>query len=158
PYDRERTTMARFEMCGRCRAEYEDPTDRRFHAEPIACPQCGPRLETVDAAGRVAGDDPIASAAAALIDGRIVAVKGLGGFHLACDAGNADAVAMLRTRKHRDEKPFAVMVGDVGAAASLCEMSAAEAALLQSAARPIVLLPRHSTSVGSGFSRTGAPP
>src|SRR6185436_8353658 len=116
------------------------------------------RLETVDAAGRVAGDDPIASAAAALIAGRIVAVKGLGGFHLACDAGNADAVAMLRTRKHRDEKPFAVMVGDVGTAALLCEMSAAEAAVLQSAARPIMLLQRHSTYVGSGFSRTGARP
>ena len=158
PYDRERTTMARFEMCGRCRAEYENPADRRFHAEPIACPQCGPRLEAVDATGRIAGDDAIAAAATALIAGRIVAVKGLGGFHLACDAGNAAAVAELRTRKHRDEKPFAVMVADAGAAAVLCEMSIAEAELLQSPARPIVLLPLRSTCVESGVSRAFARP
>jgi len=145
PYDRERTTMARFEMCARCRGEYGDPADRRFHAEPIACPQCGPRLETVDATGRVTGEDPIATAATALIAGRIVAVKGLGGFHLACDAGNPAAVAELRTRKHRDEKPFAVMVADTGAAAALCDISAAEVDLLQSAPRPIVLLQQHAS-------------
>ena len=158
PYDRERTTMARFAMCGRCRAEYDNPADRRFHAEPIACPQCGPGLEAVDAMGRVVGEDPIAAAAAALIAGRIVAVKGLGGFHLACDAGNAAAVAELRTRKHRDEKPFAVMVADVGAAAALCDLTAAEGDLLQSAARPIVLLERRAHSVaGSEVCEAVAP-
>ncbi len=140
PYDRERTTMAAFEMCERCRAEYEDPGDRRFHAEPIACPLCGPTLRAIDATRRVVDGDPIQAAAAALRAGRIVAIKGLGGFHLACDAADVSAVESLRTRKQRDDKPFAVMVADVVAAASLCDLSAEEAALLQSTARPIVLL------------------
>jgi hydrogenase maturation protein HypF len=139
PYDRERTTMASFDMCERCRSEYEDPSDRRFHAEPIACPQCGPRLEAADTGGRVDAD-PIGAAAGALMSGRIVAVKGLGGFHLACDAGDDAAVATLRTRKHRDDKPFAVMATNVDAVAELCELSSAERGLLQSSARPIVLL------------------
>ena len=140
PYDRERTTMASFEMCGRCRSEYEDPSDRRFHAEPIACPQCGPTLQAVDAAGAGTGGGPIEIAAGALLAGHVVAIKGLGGFHLACDAGNPSAVAALRERKHRDDKPFAVMVADVADAASLCDVSVAEADLLRSGARPIVLL------------------
>lgn len=143
PYDRERTTMASFEMCERCRSEYEDPNDRRFHAEPIACRQCGPGLEAVDAAGRVDAD-PIEAAALALTSGRIVAVKGLGGFHLACDAGNEAAVAALRTRKHRDDKPFAIMAADLDAAAELCKLSSAEADLLRSTARPIVLLQKRA--------------
>jgi hydrogenase maturation protein HypF len=140
PYDRERTTMAVFTMCGRCRAEYEDPADRRFHAEPIACPVCGPRITVVDRAGREVDGDPIAVTAAALTAGRIVAIKGLGGFHLACDAASEPAVAELRRRKHRDEKPFAVMVADVAAARALCDASAEEWDLLESPARPIVLL------------------
>jgi hydrogenase maturation protein HypF len=140
PYDRERTTMATFEMCERCRTEYLDPTDRRFHAEPIACPVCGPRLQIADATGRAIDGDPLETAALALTSGRIVAVKGLGGFHLACDAGNGAAVVELRRRKHRDEKPFAVMVADIDGAASLCDVSMAEADLLRSPAHPIVLL------------------
>lgn len=140
PYDRERTTMAGFAMCERCRREYEDPGDRRFHAEPIACPECGPRLAAFDGSGSIRDADPIRAAATALTSGRIVAVKGLGGFHLACDAENEAAVAMLRARKHREDKPFAVMVAGIDAAVSLCEVDAAEADLLQSPARPIVLL------------------
>jgi hydrogenase maturation protein HypF len=111
PYDRERTTMAVFGMCAACRAEYEAPGDRRFHAEPIACPACGPRLTVLDAAGRpLAVAEPLAHAAAALRQGGLVAIKGLGGYHLACDATDAAAVAELRRRKRRDAKPFAVMV------------------------------------------------
>lgn len=139
PYDRARTTMARFEMCASCRAEYESPDDRRFHAEPIACPQCGPSLEAIDADGRDAGA-AIQAAAEAIAAGRIVAIKGLGGFHLACDAANGGAVRSLRARKHRDDKPFALMVADSAAARLLCEVSDDEAGLLESAARPIVLL------------------
>ncbi len=139
PYDRAQTTMARFEMCANCRTEYESPGNRRFHAEPIACPACGPSLQAIDADGRGV-DDPIAAAAAALSAGQIVAIKGLGGFHLACDAGNSEAIAALRSRKHRDDKPFAVMVTDGADADRLCELSEEEAALLGSSARPIVLL------------------
>jgi hydrogenase maturation protein HypF len=146
PYDRERTTMARFEMCERCRTEYLDPADRRFHAEPIACRVCGPRLEIVDGDGCAVDGDPLETAALALTSGRIVAVKGLGGFHLACDAGNDAAVVELRRRKHRDEKPFAVMVADADAAASLCDVSVAEADLLRSPARPIVLLEKSAAA------------
>ena len=112
PYDRARTTMAGFAMCDLCRAEYEDPADRRFHAEPVACPACGPSARLVDAGGGAVPGDPVAAAAAAIRDGRIVAVKGIGGFHLACRAGDEDAVARLRGRKRREEKPFAVMVPD----------------------------------------------
>ncbi len=120
PYDRERTSMAGFAMCPACRAEYEDPSDRRFHAQPTACPSCGPRLEFLDDRGQpVETADPIARAAEALRQGMIGAIKGLGGYHLACvagpgaefeDPGPAQAVAELRRRKHRDEKPFALMV------------------------------------------------
>lgn len=148
PYDRERTTMAAFAMCARCRAEYTDASDRRFHAEPIACAACGPRLDAVDAAGRPIEGDPIAAAAGALAAGQIVAVKGVGGFHLACDAGNPAAVAALRRRKHRDEKPFAVMLAGIEAAASACHVSAAEAGVLESAAHPIVLLERRPAGRG----------
>ena len=147
PYDRAQTTMARFEMCVRCRAEYESPDNRRFHAEPIACPTCGPSLEAIGAAGVVAGD-AIEAAAVAIVGGQVVAVKGLGGFHLACDAGNSDAVVALRSRKHRDDKPFAVMVSNSAAAATLCEMSEEEAILLESIARPIVLLKKTAHAAG----------
>ena len=160
PYDRERTTMAAFAMCRRCRAEYDDPADRRFHAEPIACPDCGPTLRAVDPAGAVIDGDPIARAASALIGGGVVAVKGLGGFHLACDAGHAAAVAALRARKHRDDKPFAVMVADLAGAARLCDVSVDEADLLHSTARPIVLLQKRPgmevvDAVAPGSSRLG---
>ncbi|HXY81369.1 MAG TPA: carbamoyltransferase HypF [Gaiellaceae bacterium] len=128
PYDRARTTMAPFELCADCRREYEDPADRRFHAEPIACPVCGPRLSM-----------PLEHAVACLRAGGILAVKGLGGYHLACDAGDEDAVARLRGRKHREEKPLALMTGVPDA---LCDVEPEERALLESPARPIVLMRR----------------
>ena len=142
PYDRSRTTMASFAMCPACRAEYEDSTNRRFHAQPIACPACGPRLELRGAGGvPVETEDAVATfLGARLHAGAIGALKGLGGYHLTCDARNQAAVAELRRRKHRDEKPFAVMVRDVAAAEAHCEMREEERELLLSPHRPIVLL------------------
>jgi hydrogenase maturation protein HypF len=142
PYDRERTTMASFAMCGACRVEYEDPTDRRFHAQPIACPACGPRLVALDRAGQRIVEDPLEFAVAALRRGEIVAIKGIGGYHLACNARDEGAVAQLRKRKHRDEKPFALMVADLAAVCELCDVSPVEEELLLSPRRPIVLLMR----------------
>ncbi|MGH7323920.1 MAG: carbamoyltransferase HypF [Candidatus Rokuibacteriota bacterium] len=142
PYDRERTTMAGFAMCACCRAEYEDPGDRRFHAETIACPGCGPALTLHGPDAPSSARDPILATADAIRNGGIVAVKGVGGYHLACDATNRAAVAELRRRKQRDAKPLAVMVQDLEAARALCAVSEAEAALLRSVARPIVLLTR----------------
>jgi hydrogenase maturation protein HypF len=142
PYDRAATTMADFPLCEACAAEYADPADRRFHAEPVACPQCGPRLR-FDLPGEdvaPAAADPLAAAVAALLAGRVVAVKGLGGYHLACDATDERAVASLRVRKRRWAKPFAVMVADLDAARALAQVGVEEAGLLTSAARPIVLL------------------
>lgn len=110
PYDRPKTSMRHFTMCAACQAEYDDPANRRFHAQPNACPVCGPRVSLCDAKGRgLAVDDPIAEAIRRIRQGHIVAVKGLGGFHLAVDATNAEAVTRLRRRKHREEKPFALM-------------------------------------------------
>jgi hydrogenase maturation protein HypF len=131
-------------MCPACRREYQDPLDRRFHAQPTACPACGPQLALRDAAGRAVAekDEALARAVAALRDGRIVAIKGLGGYHLACEARRAAAVAELRRRKHRDEKPLAIMVRDLGAAAGPCAVDESERALLTGRARPIVLLRR----------------
>jgi len=141
PYDRASTSMASFLLCAACDAEYRAPLDRRFHAEPNACPACGPRLALVDGEGRpLDGGDPIAATLARLTGGEIVAVKGLGGFHLVCDARNAEAVARLRARKHREEKPFAVMVAGLASVDALAEAGAPEAALLRSRERPIVLL------------------
>jgi hydrogenase maturation protein HypF len=141
PYDRSRTTMASFALCESCHAEYEDPANRRFHAQPTCCPACGPRLQALTAAGQpFQTGDPIAAFATVLRAGRIGALKGLGGYHLSCDAGNADAVRELRRRKRRDEKPFAVMVGDIEAARNLCEILPEEERLLLSSRRPIVLL------------------
>jgi hydrogenase maturation protein HypF len=143
PYDRPNTTMADFAMCPLCAAEYADPSNRRFHAQPIACPACGPGVWLADSAGRTIDcDDPIAVAAAMLEAGRIVAVKGLGGFHLACRADDQQTVLRLRSRKRRDEKPFAIMVRDLAAAAELCELSPEARQLLAGHLRPIVLLPR----------------
>ena len=142
PYDRPATTMAGFTMCPDCAAEYADPGDRRFHAQPNACPACGPRLRLADAAGQPVGGDPLRVAAAALHAGRIVAVKGLGGFHLACDATSSPAVRLLRQRKRREEKPLAVMVAGLAGARALAEPGEAEERLLTSVERPIVLCRR----------------
>jgi hydrogenase maturation protein HypF len=143
PYDRPMTSMARFALCPACRREYDDPLDRRFHAQPNACPACGPRLALADATGApLAADDVIAAALARIDGGGIVAVKGLGGFHLVCDARNGEAVARLRARKHRDEKPFAVMVAGVASARQFARVDDAAAALLAAVERPIVLLPK----------------
>jgi hydrogenase maturation protein HypF len=145
PYDRPNTTMAAFPMCPACRAEYGDPGNRRFHAQPTACPECGPRLETYDAHGeRIATSDPLASFVEAMNAGQIGALKGLGGYHLACDARNGTVVAELRRRKHRDEKPLAVMARDVAAAQEFCEVTAREREILESPRRPIVLLRKKS--------------
>ena len=141
PYDRATTSMAAFAQCPSCTKEYGSPQDRRFHAEPNACPTCGPRLALLERDGSTAPDaDPIAAAALRLAHGEIVAIKGLGGFHLACDARNAEAVARLRERKAREEKPFALMVAGAASLAPLAEVSATERGLLESCERPIVLL------------------
>jgi hydrogenase maturation protein HypF len=141
PYDRPSTSMAKFPMCPACMAEYENPLDRRFHAQPNACWECGPRVELWDKSGqKIPCGDPIIEAATALRAGHIVAVKGLGGFHLAVEATNRMAVELLRQRKHRVEKPFAVMVPDLRAAEEICEINEAERVALQSLQRPIVLL------------------
>lgn len=164
PYDRPNTTMGEFALCLACNDEYTDPLDRRYHAQPIACHDCGPTLAfrsvgTTDAEPAVAptvDKDPIEATADALLDGAIVAVKGVGGYHLVCDATDHSAVEELRHRKHRADKPFAVMVGDVERARSLVDMSDAEAGLLASAAAPIVLLqartPSSTTSSGPSSS------
>ena len=146
PYDRARTTMSCFEMCGDCRAEYENPRDRRFHAQPIACPACGPRLWLELTGARRVGGDPIENCVGLLRSGGIVAVKGLGGFQLACDAAHRDAVARLRSTKRRYGKPFALMVPDLGWAERLCEPSEPELEALCSRERPIVLMKRREES------------
>lgn len=141
PYDRAQTTMRIFTMCTACQAEYDDPGNRRFHAQPNACPLCGPHVSLLDRSGQpVEADDPIDAAARQLHAGAILGVKGLGGYHLACDACNSEVVARLRKRKHREAKPFALMVPDLETARQLCMVNAAEAELLQSYRRPIVLL------------------
>jgi len=143
PYDRRSTSMAVFPMCPACQAEYEDPFNRRFHAQPNACWQCGPQVGLWDKSGQpIECRDPIGEAISALHGGLVVAVKGLGGFHLAVDATNAGAVALLRQRKRRVEKPFAVMVPDLQAAEEICELDAAARTVLKSIQRPIVLLPK----------------
>jgi len=144
PYDRPYTTMASFQMCAQCLAEYEDPGDRRFHAQPNACPECGPSATLLAADGRrvSGGDEALRGAAAALREGRVVAVKGIGGFHLACRADDERAVALLRSRKHREDKPFALMVGSGSDAAALVALGDGERALLEAIERPIVLAPR----------------
>ena len=144
PYDRPLTTMAAFAMCEQCAAEYHDPADRRFHAQPTCCPACGPRLALLDPAGNALDGEPLMRAAELLRQGRVLAVKGLGGYHLAADAACEEAVALLRARKHREDKPFAVMAADLTAARRLAEVDTAAADLLTSPARPIVLLPRRA--------------
>jgi hydrogenase maturation protein HypF len=156
PYDRPKTTMKTFLMCPDCRAEYEDPRDRRFHAQPNACPRCGPSLRLVAAGGgRVekgrieggtTGREALWTALRLLREGKILAVKGLGGYHLACDAENREAVGALRRRKYREDKPFAVMCPRVEQVEALCRVSAAEKELLLSPKRPILLLEKRPGS------------
>ncbi|MDO8108486.1 carbamoyltransferase HypF [Isoptericola sp. b441] len=164
PYDRAATTMAAFELCDACAAEYADPADRRFHAEPVACPSCGPQVAYRTALDTAPGTpapphDPIRAAAADLRAGRIVAVKGLGGYHLACDATDESAVALLRERKRRWAKPFAIMVADLDTARALADVDDAEAALLTGPQAPIVLLRPHpgpiAPSVTAGATDLG---
>jgi hydrogenase maturation protein HypF len=142
PYDRDKTSMAEFTLCEPCDREYHDPGDRRFHAQPNACPDCGPRVELRTPAGVSAVADPIVKAQDLLHRGGIVAIKGLGGYQLACDATNDAAVALLRRRKHRPHKPLAVMFRNLAVLKQFCRANEVEEAELQSAARPIVLLPR----------------
>jgi hydrogenase maturation protein HypF len=149
PYDRPATTMAEFPMCDACRAEYEDPTNRRFHAQPVACPDCGPFIQLrmpSESASKITNIDmrwsAMVKARKLLRDGRIIAIKGLGGFHLACDATNEDAVAELRRRKGRAGKPFALMFADVKTISQYCFVDRSEMALLNGHEKPIVLLDR----------------
>jgi len=154
PYDRPNTTMTAFTMCAECRAEYDHPGDRRFHAQPNACAACGPRLTLVDGQGLPIDGDALSETRRRLATGRIVAIKGIGGFHLACDAGNDAAVQRLRERKGREAKPLAIMVSDVMTARRLCVVSDDESALLGSPARPIVILPMRP---GAGIAPSVAP-
>lgn len=163
PYDRPNTSMAAFRQCTRCQTEFDAPADRRFHAQPNACPDCGPRLGLFDAGWTAApaGSDVLALAAARLRAGQVLAVKGLGGFHLVCDARQAPAVARLRLGKARQHKPFAVMVSGVEAARRHARVDAAEQALLESAERPVVLLRKQAQcdrvleGVAPGLARIG---
>lgn len=153
PYDRPLTTMAAFAMCAGCKQEYEDPADRRFHAQPVCCPACGPALRF-----EPGGGEPIASTAEALRAGKVVAIKGLGGYHLAVGARHEEAARRLRQRKHREDKPFAVMVADLAEARELAEVDDVAARTLESRRRPIVLLPRKgdlADAVAPGNRRIG---
>ncbi len=159
PYDRPQTSMRDFEMCDRCRAEYENPLDRRFHAQPTACPDCGPQLELWDVSGRILErrHNALLAAAEAVREGKIVAVKGLGGFHLMVDAGNVASVEELRRRKGREEKPFALMYPSPEVLAEDCEVSAPESRLLRSPECPIVLLHRREKGGSGRVSASVAP-
>ena len=157
PYDRAQTTMSVFEMCESCRAEYENPLDRRFHAQPIGCWNCGCRLSFIreHLSFISEGVDAVIAAQRVLSDGQIAAIKGVGGFHLACDAANNAAVSVLRERKNRVEKPFAVMAKDLATAKRFVEISDAEAELLESRAKPIVLLKKLNTEILSDLIAPG---
>ncbi|GHI85434.1 carbamoyltransferase HypF [Streptomyces xanthophaeus] len=153
PYDRAHTTMARFPMCADCAREYADPADRRFHAQPVACPDCGPRLRLLTGhppREAAPGTDPVAEARRLLAAGAVLAVKGLGGYHLACDAGRPDAVAELRRRKGRGDKPFALMAREPADIEHLVHLGPEERGLLTGAVRPIVLLRRRAGAAGAG--------
>ncbi|MDE3150455.1 MAG: carbamoyltransferase HypF, partial [Acidobacteriota bacterium] len=155
PYDRPQTSMARFKMCAACQAEYDDPMNRRFHAQPNACGECGPRVWLVDAGGEPMGaEDAVAATVELLLAGRIVAIKGIGGFHLSVDATDEGAVMRLRERKRRYGKPLAVMVRDMEAARAACVLTPEEEALLMTPARPIVLAARRA---GCGIVEAVAP-
>jgi hydrogenase maturation protein HypF len=154
PYDRPATTMAEFEFCEPCRREYEDPADRRFHAQPNACPVCGPQLWLQRPDSSSIDGDPIVQAARLLSEGGILAVKGIGGYHLACRADRHDVVESLRVRKLRDGKPLAVMVPDIESAQRICRLTQADVDALQSPAAPIVLAPKND---GHGLADAVAP-
>jgi hydrogenase maturation protein HypF len=149
PYDRANTSMQRFEMCPACQCEYREPSNRRFHAQPNACPECGPHLEEWDARGRrrTVYHEALLSAADTIRKGEIVAVKGVGGFHLMVDARNEEAVRRLRRLKHREEKPFALLYPSIGCAERDAEISREERRVLLTAEAPIVILPRASEGV-----------
>ena len=159
PYDRARTSMSAFPMCADCTSEYDNPADRRFHAQPNACAVCGPRLWLEDGDGDMACADPVTEAARLIRAGAIVAIKGIGGFHLACDATSEAAVAELRRRKRRSAKPLAVMARDVGQVARFCAVGAQEQELLRSSAAPIVVLRNDGRALPAGIApgqtRTG---
>jgi len=162
PYDRPNTTMADFALCPACASEYGDPSSRRFHAQPTACEKCGPAVWLVDTRGRqIPSDDPITSAAQMLQEGKILAIKGLGGFHLVCRADDDHVVRRLRQRKRRDAKPFAIMVADIAQAARLVRLSDEARELLSGSLRPIVILPvnkegdRVAASVAQGLDTLG---
>jgi hydrogenase maturation protein HypF len=157
PYDRPNTTMAAFEMCGDCDGEYHDPLDRRFHAQPNACPLCGPRAEFRRGGESLQGKEAVDGAVALLAAGGILAVKGVGGYHLAVDAANAEAVERLRERKRKSNKAFALMAPDLAAIRRFAEVSAAEEALLLSRERPIVLLKRSAAGNLPGAVAPGVP-
>lgn len=152
PYDRERTSMSDFTMCARCRHEYETPEDRRFHSQTNSCPECGPRLTLLDRSGAPLNGDPIPEAVRLLSQGAILAIKGLGGFHLACDALKEEAVRELRQRKGREEKPFAVMAPDMKTVERFCHVSDEERKLLTSPIAPIVLLDTAGETVASNVA------
>jgi len=160
PYDRPKTSMKIFDMCPECNAEYGSPMNRRFHAQPNACPKCGPMLKTVLSPGTSQArwytkeHDPLMQTFLCLRAGGIVAIKGLGGFHLACDAKNDEAVKRLRSRKHRDQKPFAIMVRDLDSAKMICHISDDEAKILISPRRPIILLRKKENN---GIAQSVAP-
>lgn len=156
PYDRINTSMSCFPMCPLCQSEYENPADRRFHAEPNACPACGPSLELLDEEGNALPEkDPIHKTIALLLEGYVVAIKGLGGFHLAVDAANDEAVKRLRSRKFREEKPLAIMVKDIDIAARISRIGKEEEALLLSPQRPIVLAGKRESDVVSSAVAPG---
>ena len=153
PYDRPKTSMKVFPMCSACQQEYDDPTNRRFHAQPNACPDCGPQLRWHDRHGKLLRcDDPIAEAVSVLKNGNIVAIRGLGGFHLVADGCSEETVALLRQRKNRPSKPLAIMVRDLGVVASLCHLNEMEAQTLCSPRHPIVLLrPKKQTPLAGNI-------
>ncbi|MEM9747024.1 MAG: carbamoyltransferase HypF [Actinomycetota bacterium] len=158
PYDRPATTMADFELCDDCAAEYADPLDRRYHAQPVACPDCGPRIRLDDDDRTVVGtDEVLAGVHERLADGAIVAVKGLGGYHLACDATDAEAVDLLRIRKGRSDKPFAVMAPDLDAVSVIADATDDEIAALTDPSRPIVLLRRRHEMSSAALAPGVAP-
>lgn len=152
PYDRERTSMADFTMCGRCAAEYATPSDRRFHSQTNSCPECGPRLWLADNEGNPLAGDPILGAVNLLMAGKVLGIKGIGGFHLACDALNESAVNTLRERKGRGEKPFAVMARDIETAKRYCSVTQIEEGLLTSAISPIVLMEKGRLSAAANVA------
>ena len=152
PYDRERTSMADFVMCPQCKNEYDDPMDRRFHSETNSCPTCGPRLSLTSIKGEAIAGDPILEAVRLLSQGKVLAIKGIGGFHLACDALNKAAVSLLRDRKGRAEKPFAVMMPNLVTVRRFCKLNDEETRILTSPVAPIVLLDAQGEKLASNVA------